>query len=55
MKFGFLWPFLANWISYVDLTDLKVVLANFWHWQISRHCFWTLNDKFLLETLDDNL
>jgi len=25
------------------------------HWQISRHCFWTQNDKFWLETLQENL
>jgi len=24
-------------------------------WQISRHCFWTRNDKFSLEVLHDNL
>jgi len=47
--------FLANWIFYVILTDLKVVLANFRHWEICRHCFWTQNDKFLLKTLHDNL
>jgi len=22
-----------------------MVLADFWHWQISRHCFWTQNDQ----------
>jgi len=24
------------------------------HWQISRHCFWTQIDTFLLETLHEN-
>jgi len=25
------------------LADLKMVLADFRHWQISRHCFWVQN------------
>ena len=55
MKFGFFWPFSTNEILYVDLADLKMVLADFWHWQISRHCSWTQNDKFLVEILHENL
>ena len=35
------------------------VLRLFWqisgHWHISRHYFWTSNDKFSLETLHENL
>ena len=29
MKFGFFWTFLANKIFYVDLADLKMILADF--------------------------
>jgi len=25
------------------------------HWQISRHCFWTKNAKFILETLHEKI
>jgi len=32
-----------------------MVLADFWHWQISSRSIWTQNDKFLLETLHENL
>ena len=31
MKFGVFWHFLANKIFYIDLPDLKIILANFWH------------------------
>jgi len=55
MKCGFFCPFLSIEIFYVDLADLKMVLADFWHWQISSPCFWTQNDIFLLETLHENL
>ena len=30
MKLGFFWPFLATYIFYVDLGDLKMILAGFW-------------------------
>ena len=55
MKFGLFWPFLANLIYYVDLAHLKMILADFWALADFRHCFWTQNDKFSLETLHENL
>ena len=30
MEFGFFWPFLPNYIFYVDLADLEMILADFW-------------------------
>jgi len=53
-----IWLFLAFFghiYFYVESADLKMILAGSGHWQISRHCFWTQNDKFSLETLHENL
>jgi len=52
IKFGFFWPHRF----FIQIWEMQ---RWFWqvsgHWQISRHCFWTQNDTFSLETLYENL
>jgi len=55
ITFGFFWAFFGHIDFYVESADLKMILAGSWHWQISRHCFWTQNHKLSLETQHENL